>query len=98
MMPPAMHSGTKRPFPNATADGMTNGQEAEKRAKTEADGLAALMQYGSDEEEDGPAAAAQEGVEEGAGPAAQIEAAAASTPQTEEEKQALYVKHKEQVG
>lgn len=93
-MPPAMPSGTKRPFSNATADGMTNGQEAEKRAKTEADGLAALMQYGSDEEEDGPAEAAQEG----AGAAAQVEAAAASMPQTDEEKQALYVKHKEQVG
>lgn len=97
MMPP-MQSGTKRPFNNAMSSGASEGQEAEKRAKTEGDGLAALMQYGSDEEEDGPGAAGEEPGAEGEGQAAQARANGANVPQTAEEKQALYAKHKDQAS
>lgn len=70
---------------------MTDGAEAGKRAKTEPDGLAALMQYGSDGEE----GENEKGVDDGAGDGVQ---AGPSVPQTAEEKQALYLKHKEQAS
>ncbi|DBB02481.1 TPA: hypothetical protein ACH3X3_011475 [Trebouxia sp. C0006] len=107
--PGGRHPGNKRPM-----DFGLEGQQADKRHKSANEGaapdgqdggLASLMQYGSDddgnEEAERPdqASADQGGAGSQNGSDQQGQGAAASaTPQTAEEKQALYLKHKAQVG
>lgn len=105
--PGSRHPGNKRPMNFAH-----EGQQADKRHKPanegaaangQVGGLASLMQYGSDddgnEEAERPdgAPADQGGAGSQHGSDEQGQGAAASaTPQTPEEKQALYLKHKAQ--